>query len=149
MAEGFDLVEQDRDTYFRQGCRCLDGANCRIYDRRPERCRSFRCSLLDCLDRGDVRFDGALAIVDEARRLAKVADRLNVHVDGRGAARERWHQVFKALGSGSPEGGRAFDPAWLLAMTALNRYLDIHFRKVWQRQIREDGDVPPEAEERA
>ncbi len=51
-------------------CRQLgsDGA-CKGYDKRPEICRSFRCQLLKNLEYGEVGFQAAKIIVDDARQL--------------------------------------------------------------------------------
>ncbi len=147
-AEGLELVEQDGRTFFRLGCPCLNGTACQIYGRRPAICSAFRCPLLRRLDSGDIDLPGALATVGEARRLADRADRLNDRTENRSNARQRWREQFGAMiGSGGCESGS--DPAWLLAMTALNRFLDRHFRKEHQREIREsDGTLQPGVGER-
>lgn len=149
-SEGLERIDQDGESFFRLGCPCLDKTACQIYGKRPETCRTFRCALLRRLDSGEIELAAAEAITAEARRLADRADSLNDRVESRSQARERWHRGLRAL-TGRDAGGsedRA-EPRWLIAMTALNRFLDQHFRHAFQRQISDDDGGPrPQAEER-
>ena len=151
VAAGLERVDDDGQAFFRLGCSCLDRTACRIYEKRPETCRTFRCALLNRLDTGDVDFMTAKTMVAEARRLADRADELNDRVENRADARERWYHQFGALLAGEARGSadQRADPAWLIAMTAFNRFLDRHFRHPAQRQIREDdGGLRHPSEER-
>ncbi|MBI1492972.1 YkgJ family cysteine cluster protein [Halocynthiibacter styelae] len=48
------------------GCRCLsDAGACQIYERPPSVCRSYSCSLLESVKKGEFTAEEALAIVDE------------------------------------------------------------------------------------
>lgn len=64
---------------FLQPCSCFDGRLCRIYAERPERCRTFTCSLLQRLQQGRIDLTTARGIVTRAR--------------------EQWARVLEALRS--------------------------------------------------
>lgn len=110
---------------------------CTIYPARPRRCREYRCQLLARLERGEVDFAAARAVVVEAQRLAGAADALALSGENRAASRRRWGQAFGAM-TGDRAGACASPPAeprWLVAMTAFNVYLDRHFRKPHRRRV--------------
>ena len=48
-------------------CECLDGALCSVYERRPQRCRSFECELLRNAEQGRVTLADARGVIDDVR----------------------------------------------------------------------------------
>ena len=144
-AEGLDVFERRGQSYFKLGCPCLKGTACQIYERRPRRCRSFRCVLLQRLDIGDIDLPAAQAIAGEARCLADSADAINDRRESRASARVRWQGQLSSLSA--PGADDPANPAWLLAMTAFNLFLDRYFRKPHQR-LTLDGPARPQAGER-
>lgn len=143
-AEGLEVFERGGEAYFKLGCPCLKGTACQIYERRPRRCRSFRCVLLHRLDIGEISLPAALATAAEARRLADSADAINDRRESRSSARVRWHGQLSSLAA--PDARDPANPAWLLAMTAFNLFLDRHFRKPHQRLIVEGATAPQDGE---
>lgn len=74
-ARGLPVVTgADGADVLRQPCAALDGCDCRIYEARPSPCAAFECNLLHALRDGEVSLDEAVAIVDEARTLARAGD---------------------------------------------------------------------------
>ena len=134
-------IEDDR-AYFGQPCPRFSGI-CEIYADRPLRCREFRCVLLKRLDEREVEWGEAQALVREARRLAVQAEAASPAGKTRVHARERWERDFAAMSSNPSGSPRPADPRWLLAMTALNHFLDRHFREPKQRRLTEASDPPP------
>jgi Fe-S-cluster containining protein len=55
---------------FAQPCACFDGKLCRIYDGRPERCRTFECGLLKKVGAGELSAGAALNKISGAKTLA-------------------------------------------------------------------------------
>jgi Fe-S-cluster containining protein len=51
-----------------QPCAALKGSKCGCYADRPATCREYVCLLATALEDGEVSFEGALKIVEEARR---------------------------------------------------------------------------------
>ncbi|MFT3839817.1 MAG: YkgJ family cysteine cluster protein [Myxococcaceae bacterium] len=51
-----------------QPCAALQGSRCGCYADRPGPCREYVCLLATALEDGEVTHDGALKIVEEARR---------------------------------------------------------------------------------
>jgi Fe-S-cluster containining protein len=68
---GLSLVKKGRKPAFTQPCVCFDGELCRIYTRRPKRCRTFECGLLKRVQAGELGADAALKTIAEAQRLAE------------------------------------------------------------------------------
>jgi hypothetical protein len=129
-ANGLYPIVAEGGARFRQPCAQFSGI-CEIYPGRPLRCREYRCLLLARLQRGEVEEASAHAIVAEARRLAEAADAAGLPGEDRGAARRRWGRAFAATADNRAviPPVRDADPRWMLAMTALNYFLDRHFRK--------------------
>jgi Fe-S-cluster containining protein len=73
-----DLDEGDRKrlagagdavpTRVSQPCRFFASDRCGVYAARPSRCRSFRCKVLEALERGDTTLESALELVSQARQ---------------------------------------------------------------------------------
>jgi Fe-S-cluster containining protein len=51
-----------------QPCAALNGTRCGCYGERPEPCREYVCLLAKALEDGEVSHQGALTVVEEARR---------------------------------------------------------------------------------
>ncbi|MEO7677083.1 MAG: YkgJ family cysteine cluster protein [Verrucomicrobiota bacterium] len=56
---------------FSQPCAAFDGCRCRIYEDRPEYCRTFDCALLQQVNLGEVDLPNALGLIEKARRRAE------------------------------------------------------------------------------
>jgi hypothetical protein len=56
-----------RKLSFSQPCACFDGKNCRVYDDRPRRCRTFECGLLKKVDGGEMTVPAALKRIASAK----------------------------------------------------------------------------------
>ena len=128
-------VEPDR-VVFQQPCPRFNRI-CEIYANRPHQCRKYRCVLLARLEQGEVNYETAHATVLEARRLAAAVDAVMSPQEDRRGSRLRWERAFKAMTNVRAGGSAATDaePRWLVAMTALNYYLDRHFRKPRQHRL--------------
>lgn len=64
---GLDLFRKGRKQCFSQPCACLDGRLCRIYDYRPDRCRTFECVLLKRVQKDQISASRALKAIAGAR----------------------------------------------------------------------------------
>jgi len=60
-----------RKLAFAQPCACFDGKNCRNYDDRPKRCRTFECGLLKKVDDGEMAVPVALKKIGSAKSKAE------------------------------------------------------------------------------
>ncbi|HEX5399784.1 MAG TPA: YkgJ family cysteine cluster protein [Verrucomicrobiae bacterium] len=80
---GLSLKRKGRKRTFVQPCRCFDGTLCRVYDERPERCRTFECGLLKRVQSGEITADAALGQIAEAKsvveKIRRLLNRLNDH----------------------------------------------------------------------
>lgn len=136
---GFDLAKEDGETRFSQPCPMFDGCRCTVYADRPARCRAYRCELLKKAEAGEVAFPDAMRLVVEAKALV---DQVRPQTESKGQAGslgKRWAILFKEWQS-RPAAARMdeAESRFLLQMTALNRFLDKHFRHENQRRIMED-----------
>jgi hypothetical protein len=68
---GVALKTRGKLTRFAQPCSCLEGKLCRIYEDRPNRCRTFECRLLQRTQAGEVTERAALKSIQNARRCAE------------------------------------------------------------------------------
>ena len=141
---GLSPRPSDSGDEFRQPCPCLDGTACRIYRERPASCRRFRCELLKSVETGDQSVGDAQAIIAEARRLREVADRFCTAGEDRARARIGWYDQLQATRAGH----RPTRPAMMLAMTALNHFLDLHFRRSDKRLLNASKIGPTPGERR-
>lgn len=71
-ALGVKLFVKGGKQCFSQPCACFDGRFCRIYDDRPERCRSFDCRLVQRLRAGELTEAAALKRIAAACHAAGV-----------------------------------------------------------------------------
>lgn len=127
-ALGLEIVRRERDIVFRQPCAMLRGQLCAVYEGRPPACRRFRCTLLERYEAGDVALDEARRRIAEAKSMIDQARGSFADGESVAAARARWKQ-------GLPPGAGAEAARFHLLMTALNRFLDRHFRPEPQRQV--------------
>lgn len=65
---GVPLKSGQSNARFRQPCSCLQNGACRIYDERPNRCRTFECRLLQRTLTGEVKERAALNLIREAKQ---------------------------------------------------------------------------------
>ncbi|MBK1877622.1 YkgJ family cysteine cluster protein [Pelagicoccus mobilis] len=64
-------------AFFKQPCRALCGdLKCKVYQDRPQQCRSFECGVFKELAAGETSLESALRVVKKARRKADQARRL-------------------------------------------------------------------------
>jgi Fe-S-cluster containining protein len=132
-ALGLEVVRRERDMVFRQPCAMLRGQLCAVYEGRPPACRRFRCTLLERYEEGAVGLDEARQRIAEARSMIDQARASFAEGESVVTARIRWK---KGLSPGAGAEAARFH----LLMTALNRFLDRHFRPKGQRQVVEAGE---------
>lgn len=65
-AAGLKLKHKKRKHYIQQPCPAYKGAQCCIYDERPERCRKFECRQLIGMRKGEITEAQALEKIHEA-----------------------------------------------------------------------------------
>jgi Fe-S-cluster containining protein len=134
MAElGLDLFEQGPGGAFRQPCAMLAGSLCTIYADRPSCCRTFRCSLLGKYVEGKTTLSEARQRIAEARLLIDLVTRFLESGESIAQARTRWKE--RNAGEAAAHHPRDHAQHFLLQMTALNVFLDKHFRPESQRQV--------------
>jgi len=75
-AAGLKIFSKGRKRAFNQPCACFDGALCRIYADRPQRCRTFECRQVQQLNAGTATSAVALRRIRAARRRADEVLRL-------------------------------------------------------------------------
>ena len=127
-ALGLEIVRREQGLGFSQPCPLLRGQLCGVYEGRPPACRRFRCTLLERYEAGEVGFDEAKEKIGRARSMIEQARMSFAEGESVAAARQRWKTA------GLPgAGGEA--ARFHLLMTALNRFLDRHFRPEGQRQV--------------
>jgi Fe-S-cluster containining protein len=125
-ALGLEVIRRERDMVFRQPCAMLRGPLCAVYGVRPPACRRFRCTLLENYEGGAVDLGEAKATIAKAKKLIAEARASFGEGEDDVAARARWKRGL-AAGAGAAR--------FHLAMTALNLFLDRHFRPEAQRQV--------------
>jgi Fe-S-cluster containining protein len=67
-AKGLRAKRRDGELQFQQPCPAHDGNCCRIYARRPQRCRVFACRQLEEVFNGEILESAAMEKIKEARR---------------------------------------------------------------------------------
>lgn len=73
---GLTLKRKGRKTCFVQPCTAFDGVWCRIYPRRPERCRTFVCRLWMQVQRGESSVEEAMRAIRAARAAVQRVEKL-------------------------------------------------------------------------
>lgn len=127
-ALGLELVRRESDIVFRQPCAMLRGQLCSVYEGRPPACRRFRCTLLERYEEGVVGLGEAQATIAKGKSLISQARAAFAAGESDAGARARWKRGLAA--DAAPEAAR-----FHLLMTALNRFLDRHFRPEAQHQV--------------
>jgi len=127
-ALGLEVVRREQGLGFRQPCPMLRGPLCGVYEGRPPACRRFRCTLLERYEAGEVGFAEAKEKIGQAKSMIEQARTSFQEGESLATARQRWKETGPAAGGG--EAAR-----FHLLMTALNRFLDRHFRPEGQRQV--------------
>ena len=130
---GFEFHTSGADVVFDQPCRMLVERCCTVYAARPQRCRAFRCVLLEAHEEGRVTREEALERIATARQLLDaVMTQLPAGQSIRDA-RALWKDQAEA--TGDPEALRTQGAQLMLAWVMLNRFLDRHFRRDHQRMM--------------
>lgn len=70
-AAGLKLERQKDVVFFRQPCSALEDCDCRVYEKRPSRCREFVCKLIAGLDAGEISEAEAGRVIRTATDLRK------------------------------------------------------------------------------
>jgi uncharacterized protein len=70
-AAGMELARTGRKLRFLQPCSCLEGNDCRIYEKRPIQCRAFECRLLQRTQSGKTTVESALKTITATTRQAQ------------------------------------------------------------------------------
>jgi uncharacterized protein len=130
---GLSLKKKGRKQAFAQPCACFDGELCRIYTRRPKRCRAFECGLLKRVQAGEMGADAALKTIAEAQRLAeKVRGQLRRlgQSDEQLALNRRYAQVMREpIDLSGPEDAAELRGELMLAVNDLTQTLQRDFLK--------------------
>ena len=130
---GFEFHTSGADVVFDQPCRMLVERCCTVYAARPQRCRAFRCVLLEAHEEGRVTREEALERIATARQLLDaVMTQLPAGQSIR-EARALWKDQAEA--TGDIEALRTQGAQLMLAWVMLNRFLDRHFRRDHQRMM--------------
>jgi hypothetical protein len=136
---GFEFHEHKDGISFNLPCTALNGCRCTVYPDRPACCRDFRCGLLKQLEAGDISFAEALGIVIEAKTLI---DQLRPMMESESLPEsigKPWAALLDDWQSRpAAERTDTSESQLLLQATAVNRFLDIHFRHENQRRVAED-----------
>ena len=130
---GFDFHPSGKDMVFDQPCRMLVDRCCTVYAARPQRCRMFRCVLLEAHEEGRVSREEALDRIATARGL--LDSLLGQLEPGQSIseARKGWKDLAEAEGDAGAV--RTQGTRLMLSWIMLNRFLDRHFRRDHQRMM--------------
>lgn len=119
-------VEETERARFMLPCPKLDGTYCTIYGSRPRVCGRYRCQLLQDLQAGETSFATAAEKVATARSLA---DRASAVMPAGMTYPEARALAARPPANESIDPSEQFEAMRLrLAATALNLYIDRHFR---------------------
>ena len=138
LALGLSLVEDGPRTIFHMPCPKFDCGKCVVYDQRPNVCRGYRCKLridvdegrmtaVEARDRIAVAKDLIAAVAEFGTNLRTPAERLTLWRELRGGLQQ-------SEGEEKSRQARA-----ILAITALNHYLDRWFRKTKSTEAGQDA----------
>jgi len=122
-----------RKIAFAQPCACFDGVNCRIYDDRPRRCRTFECGLLKKVDAGEMTAATALKKIASAKAKAeRVREllRLNGRRDETVALTHRYQAAMNAPVDFAEESSSENRGELMMAVNDLMQVLQRDFLKV-------------------
>jgi hypothetical protein len=154
---GLELTHRDDSEWFAQPCAMLCGTRCSIYDSRPRTCRSYRCRVLAARDRGELGEADARATIDRAKTLIAALEPHLREGQTLAGARVEWAERRATGRSLAQDADREARAPFDLAMTALNLFLDRHFRVEHQKMVvttpvrthadeRAGGPAPPAGE---
>lgn len=135
-AKGLKAKRRDGELQFQQPCPAHDGASCRIYAERPQRCRAFACRQLKGVFNGEILESTAMEKIQEARRRSdRVRELLEMLGDDRKnrPLATRCAGVFTPPLAPSPQAD-ALREGLRDAMTALEEMLARDFRTGPMRQ---------------
>ena len=125
-AEIFTFETNGEKVGFFQPCTALHGTLCSVYSERPATCRKFSCGVLTRMTAGDLDFDSAKGLIEQARSAAnKVIETLKPGEDLR-SARANWRDL---------KGDWRENAKFRLLMFAFERLLDLEFRTEHQRVL--------------
>lgn len=105
-----------------QRCGALEGTCCKVYDVRPDGCRKYICLLATSLKTGEVTFEHAAAVTDEALRLIRELDA--VLPTGEGAPNS---PVRRVLWADKPDNGGPLGAEAATTWERVREYLRRHF----------------------
>ena len=143
---GADISAVGSNPFLNLPCTLLSGTRCTIYESRPGVCRRFRCGVLQSLEVGEIDESDAQRRVATARALADAVRPFLAPGETMTAARQAWLAWSRdQSGTLAPHLGRLEAQRFHLAMLALNRFLDMHFRKPHQVMTREVAEETPPA----
>lgn len=135
-ALGFVLDEAKGEMSFKLGCAMLCERRCTVYEQRPARCRKYRCALLEKYEAGEIGFEPASELVDQALELIEAVRPYAERQGRRRAAGSLWSRCFAEWHSLDAEARAAPENArHMLDLTRLNMLLDRHFRRGKQRRL--------------
>lgn len=123
-----EVVELEGKRLFRQPCSHFSNGRCRIYERRPPVCQTYRCALLEGLDEGRISALEARQKIAKAKLLVSLVSRGN----GDGVTSLRRSQLQEALRAelvGASQPRRTEIAKALLDLGVLNHYLTRWFYK--------------------
>jgi hypothetical protein len=122
-AAGIDVDSTASRPSFRLPCACHRDGLCHVYDRRPDKCASYRCRLLKRYESGEVSHAAALEIIAQAvRHRDDVRMQLRYSPGG-------GHTLQDAFRDACRDEDRRPAPRLLLTYGALQYRLDRDFRE--------------------
>jgi Fe-S-cluster containining protein len=132
---GLDLTVRDDSEWFPQPCAMLCGSRCSIYESRPGTCRSYRCRVLAACERGELGEAEARATIDRAKSLVAAVEPHLREGQTLAEARVEWAERRATGRSLEQDADRVARAPFDLAVTALNLFLDRHFRVEKQKMV--------------
>ncbi|MEM7664376.1 MAG: YkgJ family cysteine cluster protein [Pseudomonadota bacterium] len=112
-------------------CPQLDGAVCRVYDKRPEVCRNFRCKTLREYEAGDIDVGEGMERIRAARNA--LSETYKQLPDGTTLTEaRRWRRQAGEAAAGETLNA---SPILMMALGMLDVVLDEHFRRPEQRRV--------------
>ena len=132
---GIPVEARDGRDRFAQPCAMLRGTRCSIYESRPGTCRSYRCRVLAARERGELGDAEARRRIAQAKALVAALEPHLREGQTLAGARVEWAERRATGRSLAGDADREARAPFDLAMTALNLFLDRHFRVEAQRMV--------------
>lgn len=132
-ALGLPVRDNEKPT-FALPCPHLKGTMCSIYGSRPRACHRYKCQLLMDLEADDIDFDDALGKVVTAKALRRQAEMVMPEGMTLPQGRALAIALPSAPAGAADSAGRRSEMQLKLHTTALNLYLDKHFRNARDRK---------------